>query len=282
MFLFADGSQKKPVVQATSTNPNVSVEIAQAKAIPGDAVITLTDKVTTDKVEYVVNFGIKSSNDEFEGTVGSQWSWVRENKSKIDFKKVPGSLTITSAKGDIVNDENIQENILVQKANTDWSAETKMIYSRRPSGHESAGIIAYQDDDNYVKLGYGFNSGSIGFLAPVSEVLELVIETKGSQYWAFTIDADDIVKADNTVFLKLEKKGSIFTGYYSTDGKNFTKLGSAEAVLTDVKAGLNVCDGVKDKLAMVVPLLSAKVRKQDRNRLQVSYDYFHITNAGLK
>lgn len=281
-YLFADGSKKKPTVQATSANPNVTIEIAQAKAIPGDAVITLTDKVTTDKVEYVVNFGAKSANDEFEGAVDSQWSWVRENKSKVDFKKVPGSLTITSAKGDIVNDENIQENILVQKANTDWSAETKMIYSRRPSGHESAGIIAYQDDDNYVKLGYGFNSGSIGFLAPVSEVLELVIETKGSQYWAFTIDADDIVKADNTVFLKLEKKGSIFTGYYSTDGKNFTKLGSAEAVLTDVKAGLNVCDGVKDKLAMVVPLLSAKVRKQDRNRLQVSYDYFHITNAGLK
>jgi beta-glucosidase len=281
-YLFAAASTKKPQVQATTSNPNVTVEIDQAKGIPGDAIITLTNKITSDKEEYAVNFGIKSVGDEFDKTIGSQWNWVRENKSKYNLTKSPGSLTITSAKGDIVNLENEAENILVQKANTDWTAETKMVFSRRPSGHEAAGIIAYQDDDNYVKLNYGFNAGSIGFLAEVSEVLELVVETKGSQYWAVTINADDIVKSNNEVVLKLEKKGSLYTAYYSVDGKNFTRLGSAEAVLTDVKAGISVCDGVKDKLAMVAPLLSAKERKQDRNRLQVSYDYFHITNAGLK
>ncbi len=156
-----------PTVGATAAGSDVSVEVAQAKGIPGTAVITLTDNITVEKNFYNINFGTSSVSDEFNtGTLGKQWSWVRENPANWSLSKKVGSLVITSAKGDIVSTNNNAENILLQSANTDWTIESKIVCSRKPSGFaQNAGILAYQDDDNFVKLVYraGGRRGMGGF-----------------------------------------------------------------------------------------------------------------------
>jgi hypothetical protein len=48
---------------------------------------------------------------------------------------------------------------------------------------------------------------------------------------------------ERPLFLKLEKKGSLYTAFYSLDGVTFEKLGTADMSLKDVRAGLIVCDG---------------------------------------
>jgi uncharacterized protein YjdB len=55
-YLLKDGSVI-PDVSATSAGNDISVDIVQAKAVPGTAVITLTDNITLEKNSCDVNFG---------------------------------------------------------------------------------------------------------------------------------------------------------------------------------------------------------------------------------
>ena len=80
------------------------------------------------------------------------WEWVRENKATYSLSKNPGSLTITSEPGDVSEASNNAKNLLLQSANNDWTIETKMVCSRIPSQPENAGILVYENDDNFVKL----------------------------------------------------------------------------------------------------------------------------------
>src|SRR5450759_2153755 len=143
-YLLSDAATV-PVISATAAGTNVSVDVAQANGVPGNAIVTLTDNVTVEKNIYVVNFGTKSVSDEFNsGTLAKQWSWVRENNSNWSLSKKSGSLLITSEKGDIVSSNNNAMNILLQSANTDWTIESKMVCSRKPSVPvQNAGILAY-------------------------------------------------------------------------------------------------------------------------------------------
>ncbi len=110
-YLLKDAS-KIPTVGATSPGNDVSVDVEQAKAVPGTALITMTDNVTVEKSVYNVNFGTKSVSDEFKGTtLGSQWSWVREKDADWSLSKKPGSLVITGATGDITSENNNAENV---------------------------------------------------------------------------------------------------------------------------------------------------------------------------
>ena len=130
-YLISNNSSKVPQVKATPADANITVEIAQAKSIPGTALITLTDNVTVYKNEFSVSFGTKSISDEFkDSTIGKQWSWVRENKANWSLSKYPGYMVITSQKGDIQGASNNAENILLQSSNTDWTIESKMEFSK--------------------------------------------------------------------------------------------------------------------------------------------------------
>jgi beta-glucosidase len=276
----SSGSTKVPQVQATQAGTDITVETVQAKSIPGTALITLTDNITFEKDKYAVSFGSKSVNDEFNSsTLGKQWSWVRENKANWSLSKTPGSVVITSQKGDIAGASNNAENILLQSANTDWTVESKIAFSRRPTDIEQGGLVAYQDDDNYVKLVY--NSARKGFMGS-DELIELIVETNGSQYSASSIKTIGLLKDNSTFVLKLEKKGSNYTAYYSIDGNVFNLLGSTEAVLSDVKTGLIVCDGVGGSGFPSMGGMDQQQNAPEKVKLEVSYDYFHIINTGIK
>ena len=277
-----------PVVSATAAGANVSVDVAQAKGVPGNAIVTLTDNITVEKNIYIVNFGTKSVSDEFNsGTLAKQWSWVRENASNWSLSKKSGSLLITSEKGDIVSSNNNAMNILLQSANTDWTIESKMVCSRKPSGPvQNAGILAYQDDDNFVKLVYRANNAEedVGGAAETGiqpGAVEIVIESDGYQKSVALLSMTDIIKDDNTLVLKLEKKGSLYTASCSSDGKNFKTIGTADILLMDVKAGMIVCDGVAPARMGGFPGMNQQTN-QPQTPFEVAFDYFHITNKGLK
>ena len=88
--------------------------------------------------------------------LGNQWNWVRENKSGWSLTEKPGFLTLTAGPGDITEASNNAGNILLQSANTDWTVDTKVVFSGAPGmPAQSAGIVAYQCDDNFVKFVYG-------------------------------------------------------------------------------------------------------------------------------
>ena len=90
-YLMKKSSPSAPEVAATPADPKVVAEAVQATGIPGTAIISLVDYITYDKKDYLVNFGIESVNDEFEGNkLGDQWSWIRENPAALEPFKESG------------------------------------------------------------------------------------------------------------------------------------------------------------------------------------------------
>ena len=280
-YLLKNSSSQAPVVKVTSADPAVEVKTVQAEGVPGTAVITLNDNITVDKKVYSINFGTKSVSDEFKNnTLGSQWSWIRENKDDWSLTKIPGSMVIIGAKGDIVGDSNTAENILLQSANTDWTIESKVNFSRQPSGfNQQGGIIAWQDDDNYVKLVLRSNPRSF---RTRSGFIDMIVERDGYNFSLVnTRNAESI--SENSIILKLVRKGMTITGSYSLDGKTFKNVGTIDLVLKNAKAGLFVCNGEETTGRSGMPRMrNMQMPQQDLGDFDVAYDYFRIKNSGLK
>jgi beta-glucosidase len=282
-YLMSNVSTKVPEVSVIPTDPAVKVETIQADGVPGTAMISFIDNITVDKKEFTVNFGTKSISDEFNTTtLGNQWSWIRENKNNWSLTKVKGSLVIKGEKGDIAGAGNTASNILLQSANTDWIVMSKVTFSRKPSeNNQQGGIIAYQDDDNYVKLVYRSNPRS----RTRSGVMDMIIEKNGNQSSkADTRSTDVFIDNDLSVILKIEKKGATYICSYSKDGKKFTEIGTVDIPLKNVKTGLFVCNGSNEGRSNM-PMMQGMPpiqQPQDLGDFEVSYDYFKITNTGLK
>ena len=281
-YLLQSSSTQAPVVNIIPADPAVGVETIQAKGVPGTATITLTDYVTVDKREYSVNFGTKSVSDEFNGQIpGSQWSWERENKSDWSLSKIPGSMVIKGQKGDITGSSNTAENILLQSANTDWTILTKVTFSRKPSAFgQQGGIIALQDDDNFVKLVYRTNPRSF---RTRTCILDMIIEKNGYNYSIVNYRSADVITDNNlTLILKLERKGETITGSISKDGKTFSNIGTIDIILKNAKAGLFVCNGSDTGRPSMPGMPGMQTPAQEQGDFEVAYDYFRITSIGLK
>ena len=89
------------------------------------------------------------------------------------------------------------------------------------------------------------------------------------------------ITGDNSLILKLEKKGSIYTASYSLDGESYELLGTADMLLNDIKAGLIACDGIITGYMNSTYWFDSSTTKPDTD-FDVSFDYFHIENSGLK
>lgn len=286
-YLMKKPSSEAPEISVISEDPATDVEVGQAIGIPGTATISLIDYITYDRKEYTVSFGISSVDDEFNSlTLGPQWNWIREDEKFWSLSKQPGSLVLVSDSGAIAEKNNNARNILLQSANTDWIIESKIVCSRRPSGFtENAGIVAYQDDDNFVKLVYrpSFGRGSFRGGAPGEQPgsVELLIENGGAQKSSKTLSMAGIIKEDNTLILKLEKKGDLYTAYVSTDGDTFEPVATGNVMLKDIQAGVLTCDGVlSDRFASYSRFMGPS--NQPDTPFEVAFDYFHIDNTGLK
>ena len=281
-----NSNSKIPVVKASAASKDITVDIAQAKGIPGTAVINFVDMITLEKNTYYINFDVKSVSDEFDNvSVGKQWEWVRENQSTHSLSKNAGSLTLTSEKGDVSEATNNAKNILLQSANNDWIIETKLVCSRTPSQPENAGILVYENDDNFVKLMFRAvikttRIGRNGSPMPPGTI-DLILEENGIAKSMASFNVGKEVTGGNPLLLTLEKKGSIYTAYYSLDGNKFDKLGTADMLLKDIKAGLIVCDGVITQNMKSTFWFDSDTTKPE-TPFDVAFEYFHITNSGLK
>ncbi len=276
-------TKKIPEVKAETEGDDISVEIEQAKGIPGTAVVHFIDDITLEKNTYYLNFDTKSESDEFNGgTLGQQWEWVRENPSTYSLSEKEGMLTITSEPGDVSEGTNNAKNILLQSANNDWIAETKLVGSRMPSQPENAGIIAYQDDKNFVKLMFRAVIKTTRVREPQPGTIDLIMEENDITKSLASFKLEEEITGDKHLILKLEKNGSAYTAYYSTDdGKSFEKLGTADILLKDVKAGLIVADGIVTNYMKSTFWFDSDTTKPD-TPFNVSFDYFRIENSGLK
>ena len=275
-------NSKIPVVKAEAKGSGISVEIEQAKAIPGTTTVSLIDNITLEKNVYYLNFDAESVSDEFNGgAVDPRWEWVRENKATRSLSGKPGWLTITSERGGVLEATNNARNLLLQSANNDWTIETRLVCSRTPSQPENAGIVAYQNDDNFVKLMFRAVVKTTRARGVQPGTIDLVMEENGIAKSLATFNLKNEIIGDNALNLKLEKNGSIYTAYYSLDGVKYELLGTANLLLKDIRAGLVVCDGTVAQYMKSTFWFDSDTTKP-ATPFDVSFDYFRIKNSGLK
>lgn len=265
-------SAKAPAVTATAKDPALRVVIEQAAAVPGTAVVSVIDDVTADKAVYLVNFGPKAVSDEFKSAPASAWAVLGENKA--DWKVESGALAITTAAGDLTLANNNAANVFVQSANTDWTIDTKLTCSDTPGmPAQNAGIIAYQDNDNFVKLVYSaqmFRRGRQGSGASI----QLTSEENG--FAKTTVNTNTEGVENNVVWLRLQKSGDVYTAFYSADGKKFVEAGKLEIGLKDIQAGVIACDGALP--AAFNGFRRGAMPQADPKPMTASFDYFRISS----
>jgi len=276
---------KAPKVEAAAADPAIVVNVKQAESIPGTAVVTLRDEMTGDSRTFTVNFGVKGVSDSFrKGALDKAWSWVREDPAAWTLSGADG-LVLTAGKGDITLGGNSATNILLQSANSDWTVETKMhCFSAPAAPAQNAGLVACESDDNFVKFVYAatFNFRRPADAGPAAGQLQLVVEENGQQKSSFSLPLDGIVGADNVLWLRLTKKGDSYTAYYSVDGKKFVQMGTAQAVLKDVRAGVIACEGEMPAMMRGFGGPRGGMQLPAAAPLKVGFTDFKMVSSGLK
>jgi cytochrome c len=163
-------------------------------------------------------------DDEFEGDRldGCRWDKVvRPNLNR--FRVEGGHLKIDTTATNLFDEHNNAPNLMLQSFPTgDWAVETKV------SGNvcerwQQGGLLAYASDETFLKVDYVGTS-------PAGQPCKRKIEMRHEIGDVFQPAFPEADLPDNvtTWWLRLEKTGSTFTGYYSADGVTYEPVGSIE------------------------------------------------------
>ncbi|MBI4559075.1 MAG: carboxypeptidase regulatory-like domain-containing protein [Candidatus Hydrogenedentes bacterium] len=203
-----------------------------------------------DDLLFATNF-IPAQDDGFDSpALDPKWRWVRENPTHWSLTAVPGTLRIITESKDLwffINDAPI----LLQPAPSGNFEISTRITTNPTESHQQGGLIMYNDDDNYLRLTYGFIAGALRF--------EFGQEVAGV-FSSVLLDAP----GPGPYFLKIIKFEQDFIAYFSPDGTVWTLIGRHSAVPVAVKEiGLSAFNGT---LAVVA-------------EIPTDFDFFHAENA---
>ena len=186
-------------------------------------------------------FGEVVFQDEFEGVqLRPEWRWEdpkgggtwSERQGYLDMRVEPGQdLWHGNPPG---QGGNMDAPRLLQTISGDFAIETRIRVT--PQLREHGGLLVWKDPNAFVRLektsGPHAFRGDVRFERHVNRVYSLVGRGAG-------------LNNVKTVFLRLERKGNLFTGYASSDGVNWLSCGSTFVGMGDpVHVGLlSLCPG---------------------------------------
>jgi alpha-glucuronidase len=259
--LVPPGTTTIATVAATANDPAATVAVTQATSPTGQATVTVANGAATSVHTVDLDMVITGSDEFGTAELGPQWRWVRQDDSA--WRLSDGALTITAQTGDLQENVNTARNVALQDVNGDWTADSRLVFSRPlANNNEQGGVIAYADDDNYVKLAW--EMGDVN--APINKRrLVLVREENGVVTTAQVTgaEAQRLVGEDGAVWLRLTKAGEVYKAYYSRDGSVYKFLGTTTLAADPTGAGL-----------------TAFTRAGTATDLDVAFDYFRIESSG--
>jgi beta-glucosidase len=221
-----------PRIAASTADKRAHMRIAQPSGLPGAGRVVITGPDGITQI-YTIYFARPAINDSFNGSsVGTQWTWIRQDPATEVVSG--GYLRIATQQGDLNGDAAPGANILLQPALGNWTITTKMVVSSPPSiPGQQAGIIAYQDDQNYLKLDW--EPGAL-----VETTRDDLSGIPASQVLATYPTGGRLAR---TVWLRMRKHGPHYTTYFSTDGRGWIPIYTTGAALQDVKVGVFAFNG---------------------------------------
>ena len=228
-------------VAAGDSVPEVSVDVSDAFRVeitqPTAENRTATVKVigAEDTVTYTIVFIDAPQSADFTRMTETELlqSWEIENQDADKWSIDKDGLHITTQQGDIYKNKTGAHNIFTQNADGDWTAETKVTFDQEPfAGSQQVAFMAYQDQDNYVKISYE--------MATPDPWVQMMSESNRS---VNTSSAIRQTLKTNIIYLRMEKKGNAYTASYSTDGSDWKVLGTKSATLQNPKIALMAING---------------------------------------
>jgi regulation of enolase protein 1 (concanavalin A-like superfamily) len=197
--------------------------------------------------------------DDFNGVLAPGWSWVDEDPSHWNLQEAPGVLRIVT-QGESLYNAGRPKNLLLRDAPVrDFEITTKVTFNPQ-SNFQQAAILIYQDHDDFVLLNRGFCDGEN---CPGSGVF---LDSEMNGETNFNTPHPGAAASLQTMWLRLQKAGTTYTGFYSGDGQRWTELGHVENPLQPTKVGLTANNSDPDP---TVPQITA------------DYDSFTIEAASL-
>jgi uncharacterized protein (TIGR03067 family) len=159
--------------------------------------------------------------DEFDGKFELDWSVVRPAPTHVSFTRKPGKLTITTQEGSIyrANTPSAKNLHLIRNPVADGSdfVLTTCIESFAPTmAYQQAGLLVYDDDDNYLKCDIEFGRSTVRFM--------FLRETDGEAI----SDLDRTGVDQERTWIRIIKRGKAYERSYSADGRTFVSAGAEE------------------------------------------------------
>ncbi|HEX3149711.1 MAG TPA: DUF1349 domain-containing protein [Gemmataceae bacterium] len=160
--------------------------------------------------------------DSFDGKLVLDWKVIRPDPTQVSLKKVPGALVITTQRGTIHGKEkedalsegtqakNIHLIDIPLDKDVEWSATTCVSNFLPDTYYQQAGMIVYDDDDNYLKWGYEYDGQR-----PAGQAFVLVAETEGNPVHVRPKASESGLKK---YWLKFTKRGDNYEFAWSKDG----------------------------------------------------------------
>lgn len=213
------GTTDVPVIDIIRENDDLDIEIIQElKAVPGVKIIRSTNKLTGETVVYRVGVGFKPESTDFtEGeaaAVAKGWSFMNKNDNAVFDES---GLTITTEKGAFSSEDSKPQNVFMMSALGDWVAQTKVEFDVTPSeSNQQAGLIIYEDDDNYIRFVYERPTSGSTNVVRVYNVVDGVQSQSNSANLA----------SQTSIYLQIVKEGNTYTFKYSVDGIEWTTFGT--------------------------------------------------------
>ena len=179
-----------------------------------------TDKSVKAFVDVIEQYPVGNFN---EKTLKNEWTIVREKTN--NYKIENNMLTIFGTSGYIDNNTNSNDNIFLQEMPFDNCVFTTRLIGKPYANWQSGGLLAYQDDDNYIRMARKFVDKNI---------LSFTVEINGKQSH---VECTDPVNGDE-LYLALEKDQNTYRAYYSIDGCDWNLVTTAAGNKAEVNAEL--------------------------------------------
>lgn len=225
--------------------PTTTEIIPTATEIPP----TATTEPTVDIIPTATSVG-QIFRDDFTGSLQPGWRWEKENPKKWSITK-DGWLQIVGEDSSLVNN-GTQNNLLWRDLPDGDFTIVVHLKAILTANFQQAAIFLYEDKDNYVSINRGYcdicSTGGQGIYMDYKVAGQI-----GTYSTKFT--ADDL-------YLKLESKNNVISGYFATSPDQWTRLGRFGNIFQFKNVGIGVSNCGSESTSNAV--------------ITGQYDYFEI------
>jgi hypothetical protein len=247
---FSSGITVNSCIFNSATQMTANITIATGAA-PGGHTVSVTNPDTQSgglanafKVIQHINLAYSSST----ALKADGWDFLAKTAANVtrnteqtgalavNYDQVahPGVVRIPVGNGELWQTLNNSQNMLLRDAPSGWtSIRVKLAAFNPVANYQQVGLLAYQDDDNYVDVNRPYVSTQGG------QTIELFRE---SSQVASYINRQPLANTGNLV-LRLDRNAAtnVYTGYYSVDGgANWVAVGSTAIALVNPRLGIQV------------------------------------------